>query len=303
MNQLLKKHPKKIDSILRKYPPEQKRAAIMPLLHLVQQDAGFVSRDSMREVAEITGVSVTEVLSVVGFYTLFHENPGGKIRLQVCTDVACDLRGASDYLKQLCDALGIQPGETSADGMVTIEEVKCLAACDRAPMFQMQGKGEIQYHEKQTLETARLIIEEIRRQVWFRFTGKAGDRIWFQVGVPVIERLRGLEPRAAIVGPGLPAADLGFELPPGLGAVVFAPAGVPREFHEEFTGTSSWIWLEQEFVLASSGTWYVVAFSDAALSTDDKLWLAIGTKERFGLGDILRLGSIKRFVRAFHEVR
>jgi hypothetical protein len=146
-------------------------------------------------------------------------------------------------------------------------------------------------------------LEEGRRQVWFRFTGKAGDRIWFQVGVPVLDRLAGLEPRAAVVGPGLPAADLGFELPPELGAVVFAPSGGPREFHEEFTGTSSWIWIEQEYVLPSSGTWYVVAFSDTPASEDDKLWLAIGTKERFGLGDILRLGSIKRFVRAFHEVR
>lgn len=146
-------------------------------------------------------------------------------------------------------------------------------------------------------------LEGNRRQVWFRFTGKAGDRIWFQVGVPVLERLRGLEPRAALVGPGFPAADLAFELPPGTGAVVFAPSGQPREFHEEFTGTSSWIWLEEEYALPYAGTWYVVAFSDTIVSDEDKLWLAIGTKERFGLGDLLRFGSIKRFVRAFHEVR
>jgi hypothetical protein len=142
-----------------------------------------------------------------------------------------------------------------------------------------------------------------RRQVWFRFSGKAGERIWFQVGVPVIDRLAGLVPRAAVVGPGLPPTDVGFELPPDLGAIVFAPSAPPREFHEEFTGTSSWIWLEQEYVLPSSGTWYVVAFCDSPVSPDDKLWLAIGTKERFGLRDLFRLGSIKRFVRAFHEVR
>lgn len=146
-------------------------------------------------------------------------------------------------------------------------------------------------------------LEGVRRQVWFRFSGEAGDHIWFQVGVPVIERLAGLEPRAALVGPGLPAVDVGFDLPPGLGVLVFAPAGRPREFHEEFTGTSSWIWLEQEYVLPASGTWYVVAFSDTAIGADDKLWLAIGTKERFGIGDLFRFGSIKRFVRAFHEVR
>jgi hypothetical protein len=146
-------------------------------------------------------------------------------------------------------------------------------------------------------------LEGVRRQVWFRFSGKAGDRIRFQVGVPVSERLAGLEPRAAVVGPGLPAVDFGFDLPPGLGAVVFEPAGRPREFHEEFTGTSSWIWIEQEYVLPSSGTWYVVAFSDTANSADDRLWLAIGTKERFGLRDLFRFRSIRRFVRAFHEVR
>jgi hypothetical protein len=146
-------------------------------------------------------------------------------------------------------------------------------------------------------------LEGVRRQVWFRFSGKAGDRIWFQVGVPVLERLRGFTPQAAIVGPGLPAADVGSGLPPDLGVIVFVPSGLPREFHEEFTGTSSWIWLEQEYVLPSSGTWYVVAFSDTVMSEDDKLWLAIGTKERFGLGDLFRFGSIRRFVRAFHEVR
>jgi hypothetical protein len=146
-------------------------------------------------------------------------------------------------------------------------------------------------------------LEGVRRQVWFRFSGTAGTRIWFQVGVPVLGRLAGLEPRAAVVGPGLPAVDLGFELPPDLGAVVVSPDGPPREFHEHFTGTSSWIWIEHEYVLPSTGTWYVVAFCDAFASSDDKLWLAIGTKERFGLGDILRLGSIKRFVREFHEVK
>lgn len=146
-------------------------------------------------------------------------------------------------------------------------------------------------------------LDESRRQVWFRFSGKAGDRIRFQVGVPVLERLRGLVPRAAVVGPGLPAADLGFTLPPGTGAAAFESAPGPRHFDEEFTGTASWIWLEREYVLPAAGTWYVVAWSPAPVSADDKLWLAIGTKERFGLGDLFRFGAIKRFVRTFHEVR
>jgi len=114
------------------------------------------------------------------------------------------------------------------------------------------------------------------------------------VRVPVVERLRGLAPRAA---------DFGFELPPDAGAVVLEPAAEPWFFDEEFTGTESWIWLEREYVLPAAGTWYVVAWSDALVSAYDRLWLAIGTKERFGLGDLFRFGAIKRFVRAFHEVR
>lgn len=151
MNQLLKKHPQEIETILAKYPPDQKRAAVMPLLHLAQQDNGFISRDSMDEIAEIAGVDITEVASVVGFYTLFHAEPGGKIRIQVCTDIACALRGARAYLAELCAELGIKPGQTTPDGLVTIEEVKCLAACDRAPMFQSQMSDEIEYHENQTV--------------------------------------------------------------------------------------------------------------------------------------------------------
>ncbi len=147
-------------------------------------------------------------------------------------------------------------------------------------------------------------LDEDRRQVWFRFTGKAGDRIWFQVGVPVLDRLRDLVPRAAVVGPGLTSdGDPGIALPPGTGAVVFESAAAPRYFDEEFTGTESWIRLEREYVLPADGTWYVVAWSPAPASADDKLWLAIGTKERFGLGDLFRFGAIKRFVRTFHEVR
>jgi NADH-quinone oxidoreductase subunit E len=149
---LLKKYPNEIEHILAKYPPEQKQSAVMPLLHLAQREAGFVSRTALEEVAGITGLSTTEVASVIGFYTLYHDAPGAKIRIQVCTDVACDLRGAKEYLQAVCQSLGIKPGESTADGLVEIEEVKCLAACDRAPMFQSQIGDELEYHENQTPE-------------------------------------------------------------------------------------------------------------------------------------------------------
>ena len=152
MNQLFKKHPQEIETILAKYPPDQKRASVMPLLHLAQQDKGFISRETMAEIAEIAGIDITEVASVVGFYTLFYAEPGGKVRIQVCTDIACALRGSREYLEGLCAELGIKPGGTTSDGLVTIEEVKCLAACDRAPMFQSQIADEIEYHEHQSVD-------------------------------------------------------------------------------------------------------------------------------------------------------
>lgn len=149
---LMKKYSQEIDHIMAKYPAAQKQAAVMPLLHLAQRENGFVSRAAIDEISTITGLAPTEIASVIGFYTLFHDAPGGKIRIQVCTDVACDLRGAKEYLQSLCTALGIQPGETTPDGMLEIEEVKCLAACDRAPLFQSQINSEIEYHENQTPE-------------------------------------------------------------------------------------------------------------------------------------------------------
>jgi NADH:ubiquinone oxidoreductase subunit E len=149
---LLKKYPTEIEHILAKYPPEQKQSAVMPLLHLAQLKTGFVSRADIDELTGITGLSATEIATVIGYYTLYHDAPGGKIRIQVCTDVACDLRGAKDYLRAVCQSLGIKPGEITSDGMVEIEEVKCLAACDRAPLFQSQIGNEMEYHENQTPE-------------------------------------------------------------------------------------------------------------------------------------------------------
>ncbi len=152
MNQLIKKFPNEVEHILGNYPEARKQAAVMPLLHLAQSDAGYITQQSLADIAEICGVSSTQVASVVGFYTLFHDAPGGTIRLQVCTDVACRLRGAKKYVADLCNELGIEPGQTTADGMITVEEVKCLAACDHAPMFQAQIKDELEYRENQTPE-------------------------------------------------------------------------------------------------------------------------------------------------------
>lgn len=165
MNHLLSKYPEEIEAILAKYPPDRKRSAMMPLLYLAQREDNYVSPEDLDDIAEILEITVTDVASIVGFYTLYHDQPGGRYRLQVCTDLPCALRGAETFLEALCSTLGIGPGETTPDGLFTIEEVKCLAACHRAPVFQVQGDGDIVYHENQTAETALQVIEALRAKV------------------------------------------------------------------------------------------------------------------------------------------
>lgn len=162
MNALFEKYQSDIERILAKYPPEQKRAAVMPLLYLAQSERGYVTRLDLVEIGEILEISSTDVGSIVGFYTLYHDHPGGAHRIQVCNDLACALRGADEFLENLCENLGIQVCETTSDGMVTVEAVMCLAACDKAPMFQVQDTQGIRYFENQTVESALALVQAWR---------------------------------------------------------------------------------------------------------------------------------------------
>jgi NADH-quinone oxidoreductase E subunit len=163
VNELLGKYPAEIQQILAKYPAERKQAAVMPLLYLAQRERGYITKQSIQEIAEIAGLSPTDVDSVIGFYTLFHEQPGGRYRLQVCTDLPCALRGAKEFLEELCSNIGVKVGETTPDGLFEIEEVTCLAGCHRAPMMQVQGDGEIVYHENLTPTKAMKVVESLRK--------------------------------------------------------------------------------------------------------------------------------------------
>jgi NADH-quinone oxidoreductase subunit E len=156
---LTEKYAEEIQTILAKYPPDQKRAAVMPLLFLAQREQGYVTKQAMNEIGEILGISSTDVASIVGFYTLYYDEPGGKYRIQVCTDLPCALRGAEEFFEKLCENLGIRMGETTPDGLVTVEAVTCLAACDRAPMFQVQTGDGLTYHENQTVESAMKLVQ------------------------------------------------------------------------------------------------------------------------------------------------
>ncbi len=160
---LAEKYSAEVKKILDKYPPEHKRSAVMPLLYLAQRQDGYITKDSMAEIAGLLGMTTTEVTSVVGFYTLFHDKAAGKYRMQVCTDLPCAMRGADKFLEDLCGHLGIQVGETTPDGMVTVEAVTCLAGCDRAPMFQLQDGAGVKYHENMTVDKTMELIETLRK--------------------------------------------------------------------------------------------------------------------------------------------
>lgn len=162
---LADKQRAEIDAILAKYPPEHKRSAAMPLLYLAQREYGHVTRRALQEIADLIGVEPTQVGSLVGFYTLYHDQPEGKLRVQICTDLPCALRGAETFAEKLCENIGVRLGETTPDGMITVESVMCLAGCDHAPLFQIQDADGIHYHEDQSVDSALKVIEEHKRKV------------------------------------------------------------------------------------------------------------------------------------------
>jgi NADH-quinone oxidoreductase subunit E len=162
---LAKKYPEEVKQILSKYPPEGKRSAVMPLLFLAQRDEGYITKAAMQDIAHILDITETDIGAIIGFYTLYHNKKEGKYHIQVCTDLPCALRGAEEFMDNLCSSLGIKVGETTPDGLITLEAVTCLAACDKAPMFQTQGPDGIKYHENMTVDKTMELIEALKRSV------------------------------------------------------------------------------------------------------------------------------------------
>lgn len=160
---LAEKYPDEIQAIFAKYPEGKQRSAVMPLLYLAQREGGYVTKDAMKDIAQILAMDVTEVAAIVGFYTLYHDEAAGQYRMQVCNDLPCALRGADEFLAALCENLGIHVGETTPDGLVTLEAVTCLAACDKAPMFQIQSGTELTYHENMTLDKTLELVEALKK--------------------------------------------------------------------------------------------------------------------------------------------
>jgi len=126
---------KRIDKIVARYP--RKEAAILPVLHLAQQEFGHISDEEEKLVAELLGIKPIEVREVVTFYTMLNQRPVGKYHIQICSNLSCSLLGAESSIDYLKEKLGIELGETTEDKKFTLSTVECLGACEQAPCMMI----------------------------------------------------------------------------------------------------------------------------------------------------------------------
>ena len=123
------------DREVAKYPPDQKQSAVMACLTLIQSEHGFVSAESEKLVADYLGMAPIAVHEVTTFYNMYNQKPVGKYKLNVCTNLPCQLRDGANALHHLEQKLGISMGETTADGLFTLQQSECLGACADSPVM------------------------------------------------------------------------------------------------------------------------------------------------------------------------
>jgi len=126
-----------IQQILSRYP--RPRSALLPLLHLYQEEAGYLTEESLRAAAGRLGLSAAQVAEVASFYDMFRLKPGGRREIWVCQNLSCSLLGAEGLIRRLEERLGVEAGETTPDGLFTLKRVECLGACGIAPVIQVGG--------------------------------------------------------------------------------------------------------------------------------------------------------------------
>lgn len=148
----------KVDKIIARYPEGRQKSALIPLLHLAQEQYGWLSVETMDYVASLLNIDPIEVYEVASFYSMYNLKPTGKYMFEVCQTGPCMINGSDDIIEYIGEKLNIKPGETTADGLFTLKAVECLGACGYAPMMQM-GKF---YKEHLTKEKVDAIIEECR---------------------------------------------------------------------------------------------------------------------------------------------
>jgi NADH-quinone oxidoreductase subunit E len=149
-----------VQRIIQFYPEGKQKSAVIPVLHLAQQEfGGWLSSETMDYVASLLQLKPIEVYEVATFYSMYNLKPVGQYLFEVCQTGPCMLNGSDDIVKYIYDKLGIRPGETTGDGLFTLKTVECLGACGYAPLMQL-GKH---YREHLTKEKIDTIVEECRK--------------------------------------------------------------------------------------------------------------------------------------------
>jgi NADH-quinone oxidoreductase subunit E len=142
--------------IIARYP--RPKSATIPLCHLAQEQDGYLADDAMEHVAELVGVTPAEVLGTASFYEMFKREPVGRYVVSVCTNISCLLMGGEELLEHAERTLGVGPGGTTTDGLFTLEDVECIAACTEAPACQVNYR----YQHRVTPEDFDRLVDDLR---------------------------------------------------------------------------------------------------------------------------------------------
>lgn len=149
----------RFDREVAKYPADQKQSAVMACLAIVQQELGFVSAESEKVIAEHLGMAPMAVHEVTTFYNMYNQRPVGKYKLNVCTNLPCQLRDGQKALHHLESKLGIQMGETTPDGLFTLQQSECLGACADSPVMLVNDRAMCSFMSNDKLDQ---LVDELR---------------------------------------------------------------------------------------------------------------------------------------------
>lgn len=159
--------------IIAKYPAGRQQAAVIPLLMMAQrQHDNWLPQAAIEYVAALLDMPKIRVMEVASFYTMYNLKPMGRYHIQCCTTTPCWLRGSDEVMRACQETLGIRNGETSADGMFTLNEVECLGACVNAPMMEVTSSQMDVYYEDLSYDSTKRIIQSLKRGE----TPKAGSQ-------------------------------------------------------------------------------------------------------------------------------
>jgi NADH-quinone oxidoreductase subunit E len=144
--------------LISRYPEGQSRSALLPLLHLVQSEQGYVTPDGIAFCADALGLTKAQVAAVVTFYTMYKRSPTGEYLVSVCTNTLCGMLGGDEIFAALKDQLGVGNNQTTRDGTITLEHAECLAACDYAPVVTVN----YEFFDNQTVGSARNVVSQLQ---------------------------------------------------------------------------------------------------------------------------------------------